>query len=75
VRPHDIEVLEDHEEGAIEAMIERVAKVGFEVRVEAALGDGSVVPILTTRDQADELELRAGQLVWLRVHREREFAA
>jgi sulfate transport system ATP-binding protein len=75
VRPHDIEVLEDHEEGAIEAMIERVARVGFEVRIEAVLGDGTGVPILTTRDQADELELRAGQLVWLRVRREREFAA
>jgi sulfate transport system ATP-binding protein len=75
VRPHDIEVLEDREEGAIEALIERVARVGFEVRVEAVLGDGTAVPILTTRDQAAELELRAGQLVWLRVHREREFAA
>jgi sulfate transport system ATP-binding protein len=75
VRPHDIEVLEDRAEGAVEAMIERVARVGFEVRVEAVLGDGSAVPILTTRDQADELELRAGQLVWLRVHDEREFAA
>jgi sulfate transport system ATP-binding protein len=75
VRPHDIEVLEDHEAGALEAMIERVARVGFEVRVEAALGDGTTVAILTTRDQADELELRAGQLVWLRVHHQRAFAA
>jgi sulfate transport system ATP-binding protein len=74
VRPHDIEVLDDHEEGAVQALIERVARVGFEVRVEAVLGDGSAVPLLTTRDQADELELRPGQLVWLRVHRERVFA-
>jgi sulfate transport system ATP-binding protein len=75
VRPHDIEVLEDPADGAIQAMIERVARVGFEVRVEAVLGDGTPVPILVTRDGADELELRAGQLVWLRVHRAREFAA
>jgi sulfate transport system ATP-binding protein len=75
VRPHDIEVLEDPEDGAIQAMIERVARVGFEVRVEAVLGDGTPLPILITRDGADELELRAGQLVWLRVHRTREFAA
>jgi sulfate transport system ATP-binding protein len=75
VRPHDIELLDDHEGGAVEALIERVARVGFEVRVEASLGDGSPVPVLTTRDRADELELRPGQLVWLRVHREREFAA
>jgi sulfate/thiosulfate transport system ATP-binding protein len=75
VRPHDIEVLEDEQDGAIEAMIERVARVGFEVRVEAVLGDGTPLPILITRDGADELELRTGQLVWLRVHRTREFAA
>jgi len=56
-------------------MIERVARVGFEVRVEAVLGDGTPLPILATRDEAEELELRAGQLVWLRVHRTLEFAA
>jgi sulfate transport system ATP-binding protein len=75
VRPHDIEVLDDPADGAIEAMVERVARVGFEVRVEAVLGDGTPLPILVTRDGADELELRPGQLVWLRVHRAREFAA
>jgi sulfate transport system ATP-binding protein len=75
VRPHDIEVLEDEADGAIQAIIERVARVGFEVRIEAALGDGEPVPILVTRQQADELELRAGQIVWLRVHQTREFAA
>jgi sulfate transport system ATP-binding protein len=75
VRPHDIEILEDEEDGAVQALIERVARVGFEVRVEAALGDGTPVPILATRQQAEELELRAGQIVWLRVHRTREFAA
>ena len=74
VRPHDIELLEDEREGAVQALIERVARVGFEVRVEAALGDGTPVPVLTTRQQAEELELRAGQIVWLRVHRAREFA-
>jgi sulfate transport system ATP-binding protein len=75
VRPHDIELLEDEQEGALQALVERVAKVGFEVRIEAALGDGSPVPILATRQEADELELRPGQIVWLRVHRAREFAA
>jgi sulfate transport system ATP-binding protein len=75
VRPHDIEVVEDEDDGAIQALIERVARVGFEVRVEAVLGDGSPLPILVTRDLADQLELRAGQLVWLRVHGAREFAA
>jgi len=75
VRPHDIEILEDPDDGAIEALVERVAKVGFEVRVETVLGDGTPVPILATRLEVDQLELRAGQIVWLRVHRALEFAA
>jgi sulfate transport system ATP-binding protein len=75
VRPHDIDVLEDEEEGALQALVERVAKVGFEVRIETVLGDGTPVPILATRQEAEELELRSGQIVWLRVHRAREFAA
>jgi sulfate transport system ATP-binding protein len=74
VRPHDIEVLDDHEDGALQALVERVAKVGFEVRVETVLGDGSPVAVLATRQEVDELELRAGQIVWLRVHRACEFA-
>jgi sulfate transport system ATP-binding protein len=75
VRPHDIDVLEDEEDGALQALVERVAKVGFEVRVETVLADGTSVPVLVTRQEADELELRAGQIVWLRVHRARAFAA
>jgi sulfate transport system ATP-binding protein len=74
VRPHDIEVLDDHEDGALQALVERVAKVGFEVRVETVLGDGSPLAVLATRQEVDELELRPGQIVWLRVHRAREFA-
>ena len=75
VRPHDIELLEDEADGAVQALVERVARVGFEVRVETVLGDGSPVPVLATRQQAEELELRPGQLVWLRMHRACEFAA
>ena len=75
MRPHDIEVLEDHEDGALQALVERVARVGFEVRIETVLGDGSPVPVLATRQQAEELELAPGQIVWLRMHRAREFAA
>jgi sulfate transport system ATP-binding protein len=74
VRPHDIEVLDDHEDGALQALVERVAKVGFEVRVETVLGDGTPVAVLATRQEVEELELRRGQIVWLRVHRAREFA-
>lgn len=39
------------------------------------LGDGTPVPILATRLEVDQLELRAGQIVWLRVHHALRFAA
>ena len=39
------------------------------------VGEFGAVPILVTRDEADQLELEPGRLVWLRVTRQREFAA
>lgn len=73
VRPHDIDVIEEPAAGALQALIERVSRVGFEVRVEAHLSDGAAVSVLVTRQQAAELELEAGQIVWLRPHNFREF--
>jgi sulfate transport system ATP-binding protein len=75
VRPHDIQVLDEPSAEATEAIVERVARVGFEVRVEAALGDGAPVSVLVTRDEAEQLELHAGQIVWLRHTRPRVLAA
>jgi sulfate transport system ATP-binding protein len=74
VRPHDIDVLDAPDDDAVEATVERVARVGFEARVALALGDGTPVHVLVTRQQAQELELAAGQTVWLRPHRVRAFA-
>jgi sulfate transport system ATP-binding protein len=74
VRPHDIDVLDAPDDDAVEAIVERVARVGFEARVELALGDGAPVHVQLTRQQAQELELAAGQIVWLRPHRSRVFA-
>ncbi len=39
------------------------------------MGNGTPDPALATRQEAEKLELRPGQIVWLRVHRAREFAA
>ncbi|HWT91424.1 MAG TPA: sulfate ABC transporter ATP-binding protein [Solirubrobacteraceae bacterium] len=75
VRPHDLTVLDEAEEGAREAIVERLVRVGFEVRVELALGEGEPVSALLTKDEADALELHEGQIVWLRPDRVREFAA
>ncbi len=75
VRPHDLTVLDEAEEGAREAIVERIVRVGFEVRVELALGEGEPVTALLTKDEADALELHVGQIVWLRPDRVRDFAA
>ena len=65
VRPHDIDILIDSDqvEGSVEAMIERVVYLGFEVRVELVRHDGSHVWVQLPRDEAERLELSQGQIV------------
>jgi sulfate transport system ATP-binding protein len=66
IRPHDVEVLPAPSEAAAEAVVERVTHLGFEVRVDLALGDGSPVTAQLTRAEAEELELRQGDIVYVR---------
>ncbi len=73
VRPHDIDLLLDPTEGATEAMIDRIVYLGFEVRVELTRRDGSTVSVQVPRDEAERLELSAGQIVYARASRERIF--
>jgi sulfate/thiosulfate transport system ATP-binding protein len=75
VRPHDVDVSTEPIEGGIEAMIDRVIHLGFEVRVELTLADGSSLWAQITRDRSDELELADGQVVWVRPDRRRSFGA
>jgi sulfate/thiosulfate transport system ATP-binding protein len=65
VRPHDLRVTSEPREGALEAMVDRVVYLGFEVRVELALADGSPLAVQLTRDDAAALELGAGDIVWV----------
>jgi sulfate transport system ATP-binding protein len=75
VRPHDVELtLEPESDGAREAMIERVVRLGFETRVELVRDDGVELTAQLTRDDAELLELEPGQIVWVRATRERVFA-
>ena len=74
VRPHDIEILLEPDGNAQEGQIERVAHLGFEVRVELVLDDGRRLAVQTTRQDAEERELESGQIVYLRPDRERRFA-
>jgi sulfate transport system ATP-binding protein len=73
VRPHDVDLATEPMEGGVEAMIDRVIHLGFEVRVELTLADGESIWAQTTRDRADELELADGQVVWVRPDRPRAF--
>lgn len=74
VRPHDMQVVLDPEEGTVEAMIRRVVPLGFEVRVEVVLGDGTDVWAQLTRAELQRLELREGQIVHLRPGQTKSFS-
>ncbi len=74
VRPHDMQVVLDSDEGTVEAMIRRVVPLGFEVRVEVVLGDGTDVWAQLTRSELQRLELREGQIVHLRAGQAKSFS-
>jgi sulfate transport system ATP-binding protein len=74
VRPHDVEVgLEPNGPGSAEAMVERVVHLGFEVRVELVRDDGQHLLAQLTQDEAEQLELERGQIVYVRPRRETVF--
>jgi sulfate/thiosulfate transport system ATP-binding protein len=64
VRPHDIEVSRSEVPGATSATVNRVVRLGFEVRAEMSTVDGDVWAQLT-RTAADELGLSSGDTVYL----------
>ena len=45
-------------------MIQRVVHLGFEVRVELLVADGSLVSAQITREAAEQLELTRKQIVY-----------
>jgi sulfate/thiosulfate transport system ATP-binding protein len=75
VRPHDLELQLVPNGTTAEGMVERVVHLGFEVRVELVLDDGRQVSAQLTRDEVEELELRDGQIVFVRPRRETVFNA
>ena len=65
VRPHDLRVTTEPRDGALEAMVDRVVHLGFEVRAELQLADGAPLAAQLTRDDAVALELAPGDIVWV----------
>jgi sulfate/thiosulfate transport system ATP-binding protein len=75
VRPHDFEIHHEPNGQTLEAQVERIAHLGFEVRIELALADGTTAWAQLTRDEAARLEVRDGDIVFVRADRARSFAA
>jgi sulfate transport system ATP-binding protein len=73
VRPHDMEVVLEPDERTEEAMVQRIVALGFEIRVEFVLGDGTEVWAQLTRAELQRLELREGQIVYLRPGQAKSF--
>ncbi len=79
VRPHDIVLSRDRAEayaadarvtgspGVVSAQVDRIVRLGFEVRVELTSEEGSRLEVQTTRGTADELALLPGETVFARV--------
>ncbi len=65
VRPHDLELAAAPLDGAVEGVVTRVRRLGFEVRVDLLVGDEPVWAQVT-RAAADELALAPGGRVHVR---------
>ena len=72
VRPNHVEVALEPGAGD-EAMVERVVHLGFEVRVDLVRHDDTHISAQLTSDEAEQLELERGRIVYIRTSRERIF--
>jgi sulfate transport system ATP-binding protein len=74
VRPHDIDIVLDPDERTEEALVKRIVALGFEIRVELLLGDGTEVWAQLTRSELQKLELLEGQIVYLKPGQTKSFS-
>ncbi|HEX5247555.1 MAG TPA: TOBE-like domain-containing protein [Gaiellaceae bacterium] len=74
VRPHDIEISHVQNGVTQEAQVERIVRLGFEVRVDLVRDDGQRLHVQLTRNEAEVLELAPGDIVYVRTRRERTFS-
>ncbi len=74
VRPHDVAITLEPNGKTREAQIERIARLGFETRIELSRDDGERLTVQLPRDEAELLELEEGQIVYVRALRQRQFA-
>ena len=74
VRPEDLEVLTAAAEGTSAARIERIARFGFEARVEFSCNGGEEAWAQLTRSDIERLALSKGQTVHLRPRQTKSFS-
>ena len=65
VRPHDLHVTHDPRDGAVEAMVQRITHLGFQVRLELSLAEGEDVTVQVSRGEAEALGVHDGDIVWV----------
>lgn len=65
VRPHDLEVFTAPDAGTVPARVERLVRLGFEVRADLVAG-GEELWVQLTRGEADRLRLEPGTEIHLR---------
>jgi sulfate transport system ATP-binding protein len=73
VRPHDFKVTLAPNGTSSEALVQRLVHLGGGVRLDLVRDDGEPLVIQLTREESDMLELRAGQIVYVRPVRETTF--
>jgi sulfate/thiosulfate transport system ATP-binding protein len=71
VRPHNITLRRERENGSIEVEVERITVLGADVRVDLVDGHGDRVVARLRRDDVDELGLERGEIVWAQTERQR----
>ena len=67
VRPHDVQLLTEPAESGEQAVVTRVARLGFEVRVELLPPEGEPLTAQLSRAEFEQLEITEGQIVQIRV--------
>src|SRR5438093_768428 len=75
VRPHDVELRHEPNGATREAQVERIVRLGFETRVELVRDDGERLYAQLTRNEAEELEIDRGDIVYVRTRKEKTFDA
>jgi sulfate transport system ATP-binding protein len=65
VRPHDLEVFTAPDDGTVPATVERLVRLGFEVRADLVAGEEECW-VQLTRGEADRLRLEPGRQIHVR---------